>query len=637
MARSTSTTMPELEELNITEDTPCKGKHRDLRLWNRQKAECCLSCGAIYTLVSDLHAPFKFGDEIRLLRLLPSDDDSDDLVGDLIHVRLGEEPRYEAVSYTWADESRDASPCGTLFIKSRAGLLKITRNCAAALRRFRSRYDSRMLWVDSICIDQKNSLERSEQVQMMTRIYEQAQRVLIFIGNPSELDLEAYSRLFEYLKNKQDEVHLSEGHDLPSLQSWIVYNILSFQKGYPHPSRYTLIKFLGHSWFHRIWVIQEVIMSCTAILHFGPFLLDWDDLLLDRHVGIHRHNMDDAIMAMGSTVSNHIPPVLRLRKSIKYEGARFVDLLSGTRTCMATDPRDKIFALLGMAKREYRVELPSIDYTKSVGDVFAEATVYHIRSTGRVEILSSNLLPATDAATWVCDFSSASSLLKLPMERDYMFVNRGYHTQDFLQYDSTLNIRYLNATGTQLDKITYMPYDKEQVQQTRLRDLSVSLWEFTLSLRHSFRASSDLQMPKMLLHCPPPKGPDATSEVEPRTYTTLYHGSFCDAAVERLYERARAHDLGRTIYFGEFTMGIVPKESQSGDLIWALSTMTNPLVLHKKGGGFQVIGPCMVIDPNSHSDCTSQYHQVKACNCISCTSRTTYNTNTWGSEDIVLV
>jgi hypothetical protein len=636
MARSTSTMMPELEELNITEDTPCKGQHRDLRLWNRQKAECCLSCGAIYTLISDLHAPFKFGDEIRLLQLSPSNDDSDDLVGDLIHVRLGEDPRYEAVSYTWADESGDASPCSTLFIKSRDGLLKITRNCEAALRRFRSRYQMRLLWIDSICIDQQNSLERSEQVQMMTTIYQQAQRVLVFIGTPSEIDREGYSQLFQYIKSKQDHIHLLN-RSLPIFHSWIVYDVLSDQNNHPQSLRDSLIKFLGHSWFNRIWIIQEIIMSRAATLHFGPFTVDWADLLLDRHAGMHRHSLNDSIVVMGSSVSGHIPPVLRLRKSIKFEGARLVDLLSATRTCKATDPRDKIFALLGMAKQEYRLELPQIDYTRSVEDVFAEATAYHVRSTGRLEILSSNLLSATNAASWVCDFSSASDMVKLPMEQDYIPVKRGLHKQNFVQDDSTLGVRYLNATGTQLDTITYMPYTKKRVQHACLRDISTSLWDFTYSLWHLFQTSSDLHMPKMLLHCPPPKGLDANSEVEPRTDTTPDHSPICNAAVNRLHERARAYELGRTVYFGEFTIGIVPKEARSGDLIWALTTMTNPLVLRRQEIGFQVIGPCMVIDPNNHSGCKSQYHRGKACNCTSCTSRTTYNYNTWGSKDIVLV
>jgi Heterokaryon incompatibility protein (HET) len=39
-----------------------------------------------------------------------------------------------------------------------------------------------VLWIDQICINQKNALERSQQVNIMGCIYRQAQQVVMWLG-----------------------------------------------------------------------------------------------------------------------------------------------------------------------------------------------------------------------------------------------------------------------------------------------------------------------------------------------------------------------------------------------------------------------------------------------------------------------
>ena len=77
----------EFKQFDAAQHSSCGKRHRDLQPWNCKKVECCLSCGSFYTLASRHHIPLKFGDETRLLQLLPGCEDSD-LIGELIHVRL---------------------------------------------------------------------------------------------------------------------------------------------------------------------------------------------------------------------------------------------------------------------------------------------------------------------------------------------------------------------------------------------------------------------------------------------------------------------------------------------------------------------------------------------------------------------
>jgi heterokaryon incompatibility protein (HET) len=82
------------------------------------------------------------------------------------------------------------------------GVLAITSNCDAALRRFRDQKVPRYLWIDSICIDQSNLLERSEQVELMGEIYRSASQVLIFLSDPPNHILKDFRPLFRAISSK---------------------------------------------------------------------------------------------------------------------------------------------------------------------------------------------------------------------------------------------------------------------------------------------------------------------------------------------------------------------------------------------------------------------------------------------------
>ncbi|KAK0736701.1 hypothetical protein B0T21DRAFT_333291 [Apiosordaria backusii] len=105
---------------------------------------------------------------IPLIRLLPGAWDSP-IELELVAVPMepGKIPYYEAVSYVWGsdwDRSVSVSRC-------KGCPMKIGRNAAMALRRFRRSDHTysvslfcRLLWVDAICINQEDAVEKNEQV-----------------------------------------------------------------------------------------------------------------------------------------------------------------------------------------------------------------------------------------------------------------------------------------------------------------------------------------------------------------------------------------------------------------------------------------------------------------------------------------
>ncbi|WEW58643.1 hypothetical protein PRK78_004111 [Emydomyces testavorans] len=125
--------------------------------------------------------------QIRLLRLTPSETDGPvHAYLELAHLGSSSTPAYEALSYTWADEFGDLTRQSPIFIGPYWDVIYLTRNCEMALRRIRHKTVDRLLWVDSLCINQDDPDEKSHQVGLMREIYSAASRVIVYLGEASE-------------------------------------------------------------------------------------------------------------------------------------------------------------------------------------------------------------------------------------------------------------------------------------------------------------------------------------------------------------------------------------------------------------------------------------------------------------------
>lgn len=118
---------------------------------------------------------------IRLLKLLPSDDFGSSLCCELFHEDLENSVPYEALSYTWGDDPE------TVDVLVNGCFFPVTVNLDAALRALRLSDKPRNLWVDAICINQKNIEEQGKQVGIMWKIYKAADCVVVWLG-PEEGD-----------------------------------------------------------------------------------------------------------------------------------------------------------------------------------------------------------------------------------------------------------------------------------------------------------------------------------------------------------------------------------------------------------------------------------------------------------------
>ncbi|PMD23515.1 heterokaryon incompatibility, partial [Hyaloscypha hepaticicola] len=85
-------------------------------------------------------------------------------------------PVYEALSYTWGDESNMRN------IRLNGCLFAVSNNLYEALSHLRTSAAERTLWIDAISINQRDIDEKSSQIQIMPFIYERAQTVVVWLG-----------------------------------------------------------------------------------------------------------------------------------------------------------------------------------------------------------------------------------------------------------------------------------------------------------------------------------------------------------------------------------------------------------------------------------------------------------------------
>lgn len=135
------------------------------------------------------YAPLQSEGQIRVMHLEPAFHFNDDIHCSL-HPAAVETAEYEALSYVWGDATKK----GRILLGDK--YLEITDNLNMALRYIRSKRKTRILWVDAVCINQNNVIERNSQVQLMGQIYEGSLHGLIWLGEADD----GVSRLFRAMK-----------------------------------------------------------------------------------------------------------------------------------------------------------------------------------------------------------------------------------------------------------------------------------------------------------------------------------------------------------------------------------------------------------------------------------------------------
>ena len=315
----------------------------------------------------------------------------------------------------------------------------VTPNLDFALRHIRLPTEIRVLWVDALCIDQANTIEKGHQISLMRDIYQNCQTDLAWLSEPVERnwftpDPEQVARglkcMEEICEKATQEAENQEGwrpwsahHEPYSRAHGLNIKQADFVDGparrpsvwpthdadsdiLPERFEYGLHSILEavfskNPFWNRVWIVQELAYSPEVILLAPNSSLNWRSI--SAYLGGGRY--EEALDRSRTAISGHSPAAVtkfgytfEKVKAIEYQRSLVEELRKGGRTNLmdslirfrmtdSTDPRDKVYALLGLASQLHGI-VP--DYKKSKEQLFAEVSLALINTSATIDVICQN-------------------------------------------------------------------------------------------------------------------------------------------------------------------------------------------------------------------------------------------------------
>lgn len=351
--------------------------------------------------------------DIRLLRVQSSEFER--IVLEVLHVSLDSLPGlYTAISYRWDDSvSKHTIRCG----KER---LCVNETLYSILKKVTEDGQS-LVWIDALCINQSNAEEKSQQVRMMWDIYNNATEVLIWLGAPKldgELAIDTIQKLESFFRQVN-------ANDLAAIERLGQYHIMNTLR--PLASWQNIGKLLLREWFQRVWIIQEVVAGSKVSLICDRYKLPWETFAFVM-TEIEQRGLHDLVKQ-----ENTVPPglvnsvLIQELRDIRHQNKALSlqILLIITLEFKASDWRDKVFALIGLASGQGHEEVTA-DYTKPLEDVYISTAKYLLNHNADLLIMSAAGIGRPRSSlklpSWVPDWSldfKASNLSYVSLKSGY--------------------------------------------------------------------------------------------------------------------------------------------------------------------------------------------------------------------------
>ncbi|KAK5693107.1 hypothetical protein LTR97_010583 [Elasticomyces elasticus] len=310
-------------------------------------------------------------DHIRLLR--PALDREGQLCCTLAVFRLETAPLYAAFSYSWsagppghvevavaeyaeADSYHESIPKGRGPIH---GNITLSQDLSNAFRRMHLS-TPKWYWCDAICIDQSNSAEKTDQVNMMRFVYLQAEHVCIWLGED------------------EDDKLSSSAHEQSG--------------GVSQAKLRNLCELGARAWWSRLW---ELALAQEALVCIGDHTHTWEQFTEQIEAGFEKAQRFNSTAAVHHRISfevlqdarKHVGHLEHIRRDFRHKPEiPLRKLLEDSVGAHASDPVDKVNGLLGLAPVTTRRDVQAA-YDAPPAETFAKACLCIIDEEGSLDIL----------------------------------------------------------------------------------------------------------------------------------------------------------------------------------------------------------------------------------------------------------
>ncbi|KAF1992784.1 hypothetical protein P154DRAFT_595250 [Amniculicola lignicola CBS 123094] len=333
----------------------------------------------------------------RVAELLPGRD-GDDIVCKLHTTEWESHPEYEGISYAWGDPKLKAP----IFCDGK--ILEVNKSIHTALSHFRYEDRSRFIWADTICINQKDLDERGLQVKQMKRIYENAKRVQVWLGPDTEdhqaaaavksiqvvsdflcdklgISIEEHTvgddTYQELLLKNRDKLPLPNETDFSTEAMWK-----------------SLVWFYSHSFFTRVWVIQEISANMNREVNVGYEKTVWNRVDLVASYIIMDSAFSDAYGFSGAYCW-----WVATMAELLIQPTRWLNILYLASNYGCLDARDIIYGLRGLMALPKDEHLLDPNYSKSTVEVYRDTVEVALVNFKKADVLL--YVTGNESPSWI--------------------------------------------------------------------------------------------------------------------------------------------------------------------------------------------------------------------------------------------
>ncbi|KAH0591664.1 hypothetical protein MHUMG1_10605 [Metarhizium humberi] len=587
----------------------------------------------------------------RLLELLPPETTNSDLIRCKLHAySLAQVPEYDAISYTWGLVDTQDFPVIVVTdtaTQDKTGepaeleVVEITRHLYAALSRLRHPTHSRFLWADQICINQVDKDEKGKQVRQMGDIYSKSKHTVIWLGE-EDGDKDVLAEMFTALSNtprasvQQDCKLLRELPD-PEASAHETPHTISRKQW----RLQAVTRLLNRTWFSRVWVFQEAVVSPEVQVIYGSLKLSLGELFrLTRAV----YELENVAGGYARSIAKKTAgfDTLYLIQHTRPEGCgdencprnkvprNFLGIaMQALQQLHATKELDLIYAFVGFETPEANPKI-DVNYNLPVRQVWINAARTIIQNSGSLDIFAAargDEVCRYDLPSWVPDFSRCYPYARPITAPDF---NTAFQASGGLQHiwQGAENTETLIVKGKMIGTITWfspLSFDvkshREEPQGTkavleykehasRMDRYLGNQGDVTPQQRLELLGSYNKLVRTLLadgafgheqpLGCSVNEIIEAC-ENEDKTQAAKDKGEPGADANYKMLEKVRQWGLivqhKRLFLSDQYDMGLVPKTARVGDLICLLYGSKVPCILRRNSVGaerYRIISQCYV-------------------------------------------
>lgn len=350
-------------------------------------------------------------------------------------------PLYEAISHVWSHGESDHT------ILLHGVPFPITSSDYSILDKSSSYLAPKTVWIDTICINQNDNVEKVSQIKKMRNIYYKASKVQVhLVDAPSSWFAIPFLHelLQAYGASKSDcSAIMTDMMARTKDDKWLRARIDS------------IIELFANEWFERAWVIQEFVSAREVVVNYGRHSLDWSkfamlaQMIADEDIP----EVAQCLMSGGNQAGARLKSWVR--RPVRFEDWRgrllskrlhdFRAILITFQSCKATKWQDKIFALIGFSESAKRLsglidyDLPKDELLLSI----AHHIIGHENLMDTFPFAGLSLLPSqpSNLPSWVADWTASRDIDHIvaghnrkyaASPEEYAFISTGVSCREIL-------------------------------------------------------------------------------------------------------------------------------------------------------------------------------------------------------------